>query len=77
MSFSTSDVQQYLIGSCGVEDIAVAVATRVIGAYPHRNQLLIDCGWLGLSLDGPGSIPGGSYCLVKGEANLRSDFSTL
>ncbi|XP_057712487.1 D-serine dehydratase isoform X1 [Corythoichthys intestinalis] len=43
------DVQQSIIGSCSVEDIAVRVLTRVIGHCPHRNQLLIDCGWTGLS----------------------------
>lgn len=42
------DVQQSIIGSCRLEDVAVKVLTRVIGHCPHRNQLLIDCGWSGL-----------------------------
>lgn len=42
------DVQQSVIGSCSLEDVAVRVLTRVIGHCPHRNQLLIDCGWSGL-----------------------------
>lgn len=42
------DVQQSIIGSCSLEDVAVKVLTRVIGHCPHRNQLLIDCGWSGL-----------------------------
>lgn len=37
-----------MIGSCSLEDVAVRVMTRVIGHCPHRNQLLIDCGWTGL-----------------------------
>lgn len=42
------DVQQSLIGSCTLDDVAVRVLSRVIGHCPHRNQLLIDCGWSGL-----------------------------
>lgn len=45
---SLIDVQQSVIGSCSLEDVAVRVLTRVIGHCPHRNQLLIDCGWTGL-----------------------------
>lgn len=37
-----------MIGSCSLDDVAVRVLTRVIGHSPHRNQLLIDCGWTGL-----------------------------
>lgn len=43
-----SDVQQSIIGSCSLEDVAVKVLTRVISHCPHRNQLLVDCGWSGL-----------------------------
>lgn len=46
--FLLADVQQSRIGSCSLEDVAVRVLTRVIGHCPHRNQLLIDCGWTGL-----------------------------
>lgn len=42
------DVQQSMIGSCSLEDVAVRVLTRVVGHCPHRNQLLIDCGWTGI-----------------------------
>ncbi|KAA8587448.1 hypothetical protein FQN60_016310 [Etheostoma spectabile] len=44
------DMQQSVIGSCSLEDVAVRVLARVIGHCPHRNQLLIDCGWSGLRL---------------------------
>ncbi|KAI2659099.1 D-threo-3-hydroxyaspartate dehydratase [Labeo rohita] len=50
------DVQQSLIGSCRLEDVAVRVLTRVIGHYPARNQLLVDCGWTALSHDGGGAL---------------------
>ncbi|KAG7464170.1 hypothetical protein MATL_G00184380 [Megalops atlanticus] len=64
------DVQQSLIGSCQLEDVAVRVLTRVIGHYPHRNQLLVDCGWTALSLDGGGRLPTG-YALIEGHPDLK------
>uniref|UniRef100_A0A4W6C5E9 Zgc:162816 n=1 Tax=Lates calcarifer TaxID=8187 RepID=A0A4W6C5E9_LATCA len=64
------DVQQSLIGSCSLEDVAVRVLTRVIGHCPHRNQLLIDCGWTGISLDGAGKLPTG-YAVIEGHPNLK------
>uniref|UniRef100_A0A3Q2Y4S3 Zgc:162816 n=1 Tax=Hippocampus comes TaxID=109280 RepID=A0A3Q2Y4S3_HIPCM len=69
-NFVFYDVQQSLIGSCGVEEVAVRVLTRVIGHCPHRNQLLIDCGWTGLSLDGAGKLPTG-YAVIEGHPNLK------
>lgn len=59
------DAQQCMIGSCQIENVAVRLATRIIGQYPHRNQLLVDAGWTALSLEGHGAIPNGSYCLVE------------
>ncbi|XP_054624421.1 D-threo-3-hydroxyaspartate dehydratase isoform X2 [Dunckerocampus dactyliophorus] len=64
------DVQQSLIGSCSLQEVAVRVLTRVIGHCPHRNQLLIDCGWTGLSLDGAGKLPTG-YAMIEGHPNLK------
>ncbi|KAL8164644.1 UNVERIFIED_CONTAM: hypothetical protein K2H54_000509 [Gekko kuhli] len=58
------------IGSCQLKDIAVRVLTRVIGHYPHRNQILVDCGWTGLSLHSLGQLPTG-YALVDGHPNLK------
>ncbi|KAM3865723.1 D-serine dehydratase-like [Diretmus argenteus] len=63
-------MQQTVIGSCSLEDVAVRLLTRVIGHYPHRNQLLIDCGWTGLSLDGAGKLPTG-YAMIEGHPNLK------
>ncbi|KAL0967027.1 hypothetical protein UPYG_G00303650 [Umbra pygmaea] len=64
------DVQQFVIGSCSLEDVAVRVLSRVIGHCPHRNQLLIDCGWTALSLDGAGKLPTG-YAVIEGHPDLR------
>jgi len=66
-----SDVQQITAGSCALNDIAVKVATRVIGHYPHRNQLVVDAGWMAMSLDGQGKLPTGSYCLFQDHPDLR------
>lgn len=65
------DACQALIGSCAIEEVAVRVYARVIGHYPHRNQMLIDAGWTAMSLDGHGQIPNGSYCLFEDEPLLR------
>ncbi|MCI4383735.1 hypothetical protein PGIGA_G00029890 [Pangasianodon gigas] len=64
------DVQQMLIGSCRLEDIAVRVLTRIIGHYPHRNQLLVDCGWAALSHDGGGRLPTG-YAIIESHPELK------
>lgn len=65
------DAQQWSLGSCKEEEIAVRVGTRIIGHKPHLNQLLIDCGWEGLSLDGgPDKLPSG-YAVIQGEPNLK------
>jgi D-serine deaminase-like pyridoxal phosphate-dependent protein len=49
--YMLGDLMQSAIGSCAVEDIAVSVLASVIGAYPERNQVLIDAGSLALSAD--------------------------
>ncbi|XP_041659840.1 D-threo-3-hydroxyaspartate dehydratase isoform X1 [Cheilinus undulatus] len=69
-NYAFYDVQQSVIGSCSLEDVAVRVLTRVIGHCPHRNQLLIDCGWTGISLDGAGKLPTG-YAMIEGHPNLK------
>lgn len=68
--FCVLDVQQSVIGSCSIEDVAVKVLTRVIGHSPHRNQLLVDCGWSALSLDGAGKLPTG-YAVIEGHPELK------
>lgn len=68
--FCSSDYQQYLTGSCDLNDIAVRVLTRVIGHYPDREQILIDCGWTGLSHDSLGKLKTG-FCYFEGHPNLK------
>ncbi|KAI5101802.1 hypothetical protein C0J45_9005, partial [Silurus meridionalis] len=64
------DAQQSLLGSCTLEDVAVRVLTRVIGHYPHRNQLLVDCGWTALSQDGANRLPTG-YAIFENHPELK------
>ncbi|XP_068790142.1 D-serine dehydratase-like isoform X2 [Struthio camelus] len=64
------DLQQTLLGCCRPEDVALRVLTRVVGHYPRRNQLLVDCGWTALSLHGQGQLPTG-YAAVEGHPELR------
>ncbi|XP_025945508.1 uncharacterized protein LOC112977401 [Apteryx rowi] len=64
------DLQQTLLGSCRPEDVALRVLTRVVGHYPHRNQLLVDCGWTALSLHGQSQLPTG-FAAVEGHPELR------
>ncbi len=48
-NFVYYDVMQYHIGSCAMEDIAVAVACPVVSVYPERNELIIYGGAVHLS----------------------------
>ena len=46
------DRMQYEFGVVDdLDQISISVITRIIGRYPHRNEILIDCGSVGLSLD--------------------------
>lgn len=49
------DAFQASIGSCEPADAALSVIGSVIGAYPERNQLVLDVGALALSKD-PGAL---------------------
>lgn len=66
----SADLQQTLLGSCQPQDVAIRVLTRVVGHYPHRNQLLVDCGWTALSLHGWAQPPAGRAA-VEGHPQLR------
>ena len=66
--FVLLDAQQASLGSCSVDEIAVKVATRIIGHYPHRKQFLVDAGFLALSHDG--KLKNGSYCIIDGHPDL-------
>ncbi|XP_050164128.1 D-threo-3-hydroxyaspartate dehydratase-like [Myiozetetes cayanensis] len=64
------DLQQTQLGSCGPEEVAIRVLTRVVGHYPHRRQLLVDCGWAALSLHGRDQGPPGCAA-IEGHPQLR------
>uniref|UniRef100_A0A8C5JCC3 D-serine dehydratase-like domain-containing protein n=1 Tax=Junco hyemalis TaxID=40217 RepID=A0A8C5JCC3_JUNHY len=64
------DLQQTQLGSCRPEEVAIRVLSRVIGHYPHRGQLLLDCGWAALSLHG--REQGAAGCAaIEGHPQLR------
>lgn len=48
------DAFQARLGSCALADLAFSVLTSVIGCYPARRELVLDCGALALSKD-PGA----------------------
>jgi len=49
------DNQQVQLGSCGDANVAGKVITRVLGHYPRRNQMLVDCGFTAFTKQGKGS----------------------
>ena len=69
------DVCQVNIGACVEEDIAGKVLTRIISHYPDTGHMLIDCGWLALTLDSLGKLPTG-FCVFEGEPKLRLETMT-
>jgi D-serine deaminase-like pyridoxal phosphate-dependent protein len=48
-NFVYYDVMQYHIGSCSLDDIAVAVACPIVSVYPGRNELILYGGAVHLS----------------------------
>jgi D-serine deaminase-like pyridoxal phosphate-dependent protein len=64
------DVTQANLGACAEDDIAAKVLTRIISHYPGSGHMLIDCGWLALTLDSLGKLPTG-FCVFEGEPNLK------
>jgi len=74
-SYIFNDLQHCTLGMKR-EDIACTIATRIIGHYPHRKQMLIDCGENGLSTIGNHGQTSKdvAYALVKDEPNYRVRF---
>ena len=62
------DMTQAAVGSCGDEDIAVALACPVVGKYGDRGEILIYGGAVHLSTDSLPAAGGGSLfgCLSSG-----------
>jgi D-serine deaminase-like pyridoxal phosphate-dependent protein len=56
-NYAFFDAFQAAIGSCALSDVALSVLVRVVGAYPSRNELVINGGALALSKDpGPNHV---------------------
>jgi D-serine deaminase-like pyridoxal phosphate-dependent protein len=51
------DLQQVATNLTRIENVAVSVLSRVISAYPHRNEALCDAGGIAMSKD-TGPYPG-------------------
>ena len=64
------DLQQHLLGSCEIKDIAAMVVVRVLAHFPKRNEIVIDGGWMALSEQGFDKL-GGSFAYVKGHPELQ------
>lgn len=65
-----ADTQQYRIGSCEFDDIAVRVAARVISHRPETNQIVLDSGFVALSHDG-------TYCNLPDGVAVFQDHPEL
>ena len=63
-NFVYYDVMQYELGSCSLDDIAVAVACPVVSVYPGRNELIIYGGAVHLSKEYIETEKGKSFGLV-------------
>ncbi|XP_062518878.1 D-serine dehydratase-like isoform X2 [Corticium candelabrum] len=63
------DMQQAGLGSCSESDISICVLTTVISHNQETGQLMIDCGWMGTSMQ-CGDEPIG-YGHFVGEPSLR------
>lgn len=50
-NFVFYDVMQYHIGSCSLDQVAVALLCPVVGVYPSRNQAVVQAGAVHLSGD--------------------------
>ena len=54
-----------------MDDVAGKVITRILGHYPKRNQMLVDCGFTGLTKQGKGSqSPEDMIAIVDGHQEL-------
>lgn len=65
-NYAFFDAFQAAIGSCTLADCAFTVLARVIGAFPARRDIVVDCGALALSKD-PGPVhvdPGFGFGVV-------------
>ncbi len=66
-NFVFYDIQQQQIGSCGFEQIAVALACPVVAVYPERNEAIIHGGGVHLGKD---VLPRTAYGAIYGAIAL-------
>lgn len=74
--YTLMDLDQVILGVCGVDDIAVSVLATVIGHNPRSKRMLIDAGGLALSKDisakkHDASMGYGLVCPAEGGAPLN------
>lgn len=71
--FAITDLQQWMLGVCQLDDIAAVVVTRVLGHYSYDGckHLLVDCGWTALTLQGGGKVPSGGYGGIVNHPELK------
>ena len=50
-NFVFYDIMQHLIGSCSIDDIALAMICPVVDVYPEREEAVVHCGAVHLSKD--------------------------
>lgn len=50
-NFVFYDIMQHLIGSCSLDDIALALICPVVDVYPEREEAVVHCGAVHLSKD--------------------------
>jgi len=79
-SYFFNDLQLATLGTKR-DDIACSIGARIVGHYPHRKQMLVDCGENGLSTIGDYGQNNKEmgYAVVKDQPNyrLRSVFQDL
>lgn len=68
-----NDLDQYALGSCAMDDIAVTVLASVIGHNPRNRRILVDAGALALSKDISASefMSNVGYGLISAAADTR------
>ena len=62
------DRMQFDFGICDdLDAIPISLMTRIIGRYPQRNEVVVDCGSVGVSLDKGSEVETGYGCVLGHE----------
>ena len=73
-NFVFYDLQQFALGACAEDDLALAVACPIVGVYPERSEAVVHGGSVQLSRDaapGPGTDTNYGRLAVVGEEGWR------